>query len=73
MPTDDIGLRAYGAADIYIAEVSNNHNVTPKDLYVAMVSTVVETSTPELELEPGFKLLGPIFEKCVTSHSVDLF
>lgn len=32
-----------------------------------MVSTVVETSTPERELEPGLKLLGPIFEKCVSS------
>jgi len=56
--------------DIYITEVSNNHNVTPKDLYVAMVSTIVETSTPSLELEPGYKLLGPILEKFVSVSSI---
>ena len=31
-----------------------------------MVSTTVETSTPERELEPGFHLLGPIVEKFVS-------
>jgi Rab GDP dissociation inhibitor len=51
--------------DIYIAEVSATHNVCAKDLYIAMVSTVVETNNPEAELEPGLKLLGPIFEKSV--------
>jgi Rab GDP dissociation inhibitor len=53
--------------DIYIAEISANHNVAPKDVYIAIVSTVVETSTPELELEPGYKLLGPIMDKCATA------
>ena len=37
-----------------------------------MVSTVVETSTPERELEPGLKLLGPIFEKCVVQSLLSL-
>lgn len=60
-------------SDIYIAEISNNHNVAPKDLYIAIVSTIVETSTPELELRPGFDLLGPIHDKCVTfKFRVDL-
>jgi Rab GDP dissociation inhibitor len=34
-------------------------------MYVAMVSTIVETSTPERELEAGLKLLGPIADKWV--------
>ena len=49
--------------DIYIAEVSAQHNVCPKDMYVAIVSTVVETSTPEIEIRPGLNLLGPILDK----------
>ena len=51
--------------DIYIAMVSSTHNVCAKDVYVAIVSTIVETSTPELEIRPGLDLLGPIFQKFV--------
>lgn len=49
--------------DIYVAEVSSTHNVCAKDVYVAMVSTIVETGNPEAELDAGLKLLGPIHEK----------
>lgn len=49
--------------DIYIAEVSSTHNVCAKDVYIAMVSTIVETNDPESELLPGLKLLGPIYDK----------
>ena len=52
-------------ADIYVAMVSSTHNVCAKDIYIAIVSTIVETSTPELELRPGLDLLGPIHDKCV--------
>ena len=55
--------------DIYIAEVSATHNVCAKDVYIAIVSTVVETGNPEAELEPGLKLLGPIHDKCVSLSS----
>ncbi|KAI8896575.1 GDP dissociation inhibitor [Globomyces pollinis-pini] len=51
--------------DIYIACVSAAHNVCGKDYYVAIVSTIVETSTPEKECEPGLALLGPIQERFV--------
>lgn len=51
--------------DIYIAMVSHTHNVCAKDIYVAIVSTIVETSTPELEIAPGLSLLGPIYDKFV--------
>ena len=43
--------------------VSSTHNVCAKDIYVVIVSTIVETSTPELEIAPGLQLLGPIHEK----------
>ncbi|BGO98706.1 Rab GDP-dissociation inhibitor [Rhodotorula toruloides] len=52
--------------DIYIAEVSSTHNVCAKDVYIAIVSTVVETGNPEAELEPGLKLLGPIYDKFIS-------
>jgi Rab GDP dissociation inhibitor len=51
--------------DIYIAMVSSTHNVCAKDIYVAIVSTIVETDKPELEIRPGLELLGPIYDKFV--------
>lgn len=52
--------------DIYIAMVSSTHNVCAKDVYIAIVSTIVETNKPEQEIIPGLQLLGPIYEKFVT-------
>jgi len=52
--------------DIYIAMVSSTHNVCAKDVYVAIVSTIVETNRPEQEIVPGLQLLGPIYQKFVT-------
>ncbi|CCD23335.1 Gdi1p NDAI_0B03000 [Naumovozyma dairenensis CBS 421] len=49
--------------DIYIAVVSAAHNVCSKGHYLAIISTIVETSQPHVELESAFKLLGPIEEK----------
>lgn len=54
-------------SDIYVCVVSFAHNVAPKDYYIAIVSTTVETSNPEAELKPGLDLLGPILEKYVHS------
>lgn len=51
------------AVDIYIAMVSSTHNVCAKDVYIAIVSTIVETNRPEQEIEPGLRLLGTIYEK----------
>lgn len=56
-------------ADIYIASVSSAHNVCAKGYTVAIVSTIIETSTPELEIAPGLQLLGPILEKYVNLTS----
>jgi Rab GDP dissociation inhibitor len=62
IPQNQVGRRH----DIYIAMVSSTHNVCAKDVYVAIVSTVVETDRPEKEIVPGLQLLGPIYEKFVS-------
>jgi Rab GDP dissociation inhibitor len=50
--------------DIYIAMVSSAHNVCPKGYYIAIVSTIAETSANHhLELAPGLERLGRIEEK----------
>jgi Rab GDP dissociation inhibitor len=49
--------------DVYIACVSNAHQVAAQGFYVAMVSTIIETPTPEREIEFALSLLGPIREK----------
>ncbi|KAI0011279.1 rab GDP-dissociation inhibitor [Xylariaceae sp. FL0662B] len=50
--------------DIYIACVSSAHNVCPKGYYIAIVSTIAETSANHhLELQPGLERLGKIEEQ----------
>jgi len=51
--------------DIYIAAVSASHNVAAKDVWIAEVSTIVETSVPEREILPGLQLLGTVVDKYV--------
>ena len=43
--------------------VSSTHNVCSMDIYIAIVSTIVETDKPEQEIQPGLNLLGPIYDK----------
>lgn len=62
IPQNQVGRRN----DIYVAMVSSTHNVCAKDVYVAIVSTIVETKNPEAEIEPGLNLLGPVFDKFVS-------
>lgn len=50
--------------DIYIACVSSAHNVCPKGYWIAIVSTIAETTTNHhLELQPGLERLGKIEEQ----------
>jgi len=49
--------------DIYISCVSYAHHVAPKNKWIALVSSNVETANPEAELEPALKLLGPVDER----------
>ena len=67
IPQDQVGRRH----DIYIAVVSKNHNVCAEGLYIASVTTIVETDRPELELKPGLDLLGPIHDKFVSIASIE--
>ena len=53
-------------ADIYVTMVSYTHQVAAKDWFIAMVSTTVETSNPELEIKPGLDLLGPVKQRLVS-------
>lgn len=50
-------------SDIYVSVVSNTHQVSAQGWFIAMVSTKVETSNPELEIKPGLDLLGTIKQK----------
>lgn len=60
IPQSQIGRKN----DIYIAMVSSAHNVCPKGYYIAIVSTIAETSANHhLELQPGLERLGKIEEK----------
>ncbi|CAF2157362.1 unnamed protein product [Rotaria magnacalcarata] len=52
--------------DIYVCCMGQTTMVTPKDWYVALVSTTVETNNPEEEIRPGLALLEPIYQKFVT-------
>ena len=45
--------------------VSSSHAVCAKGLYIAMISTYVETDKPELEIRPALDLLGDILEMFV--------
>jgi Rab GDP dissociation inhibitor len=54
--------------DIYIAVVSSAHNVCPKGYYIAIVSTIAETTANHhLELAAGIERLGKIEEKFMVS------
>jgi Rab GDP dissociation inhibitor len=56
--------------DIYIACVSSAHNVCPKGYWIAIVSTIAETSANHhLELQPGLERLGKIEEQFMVSSS----
>ena len=56
--------------DTYISMVSYAHQICAQGFYVAMVSTMVETSTPEQEIEPAIKLLGSILDMFVSVTTV---
>ncbi|KAJ4919601.1 hypothetical protein JOQ06_027683 [Pogonophryne albipinna] len=53
-------------SDIYISVVSYAHNVASAGMYIATVSTAVETRNPETEVQPALELLEPIMQKFVS-------
>lgn len=50
--------------------VSSSHAVCSKGLYIAMISTTVETDKPELEIRPAIDLLGDILEMFVQISTI---
>ena len=51
--------------DVYITCVSSTHNVCPSGLYVAMISTIMESDDPDKDLAFALQLLGTIRQKFV--------
>lgn len=50
--------------------VSSAHAVCAKGLYIAMISTTVETDKPELEIKPAVELLGSVLEMFVRTDVI---
>lgn len=44
--------------DIYVTVLDSSHQVVPRGKFLGMVSTTVETGSPEKELEAGLVILG---------------
>lgn len=61
IPQKQVGRKT----DIYITMVSSAHAVCAKGLFVAMISTTIETRTPEEEIRPALDLLGQPLEMFV--------
>lgn len=57
-------------SDIFINMVSFAHAVCSQGLYVAMVSTIIETSDPHSEIDAGVELLGEILEQFTTTSDL---
>lgn len=59
IPASQVGRRN----DIYVCMVSSAHQVAAQGMYIAIVSTTVETADPLKEIGPGLALLGKILER----------
>jgi Rab GDP dissociation inhibitor len=58
LPQNQTGRKS----DIYVTMVSNAHAVCSAGLYIAIVSTTVETDEPEKEIQSAMALLGNVLE-----------
>ena len=67
LPQGQLGRRS----DVYVFCSSYAHNVAAKGKWIASVSTTVETSTPERELQAGLDLLGAVDYKFVHISDVN--
>ncbi|KAK3713997.1 hypothetical protein QZH41_018777, partial [Actinostola sp. cb2023] len=57
-------------SDIYVCCISTTNCVSPKDKYLAIVSTTVEKDDPEMDLKPGLDLLGKIDKKFISVSDI---
>ncbi|XP_066527632.1 rab GDP dissociation inhibitor beta isoform X2 [Hoplias malabaricus] len=53
-------------SDIYVCMLSYGHNMAPEGKYIAVVSTNVETDSPEKEVQSALALLEPIMQKFIS-------
>lgn len=53
--------------DLYILQLSGVNKVCPDGKFIVIIGTTVENaSNPELDIEPGLKLIGPVLHKFVS-------
>ena len=52
--------------DIFVCSVSSAHAVSANGVYIAIVSTKMETGKPEEEIAPGLALMGHIMQRFTT-------
>mmetsp|Transcript_22165 Transcript_22165/g.33747 ORF Transcript_22165/g.33747 Transcript_22165/m.33747 type:complete len:467 (+) Transcript_22165:108-1508(+) len=52
--------------DIFVCSVSSSHHVSARGIYIAIVSTKMESGKPEEEVQPGLALLGHIMQRFTT-------
>jgi len=50
--------------------VSSAHAVCAKGLFIAMISTTVETENAENEIRPALDLLGDVLEMFISVHDI---
>ena len=48
--------------DIFIAVLNSTHCVCKKGIYLAIISTNVETNDPAKEIQPAMDIIGPVLE-----------
>jgi Rab GDP dissociation inhibitor len=49
--------------DVFVCSVSSAHACSARGIYIAIVSTKMETRNPEAEIKCGLDLLGPILQR----------
>jgi len=52
--------------DIFVCSVGSAHCVAARGVYIAIVSTKMESDKPEEELAPGLNLLGQVMQRFMT-------
>lgn len=52
--------------DIFVCSVGSAHSVAARGVYIAIVSTKMESDKPEEELAPGLNLLGQVMQRFMT-------
>ena len=65
IPANQVAIAGYAPRkfDVYISCVSFEHKVAPDGMWIAIVSTNVETSEPLKELQVGIDQLGDVMER----------